>query len=187
MLQAHNEDREDDFSLSSEEGEAHSQYACVATATTNSKMAMALKSTKVQDLDLRSVWLLDNQFTFDLCCNPVFTSRQRSAKRALNMLSNGSGLCISKECKVLAYNFWVWFIKREITNIICLKNLVHLYWVTYDSEQRMAFIVHWEEYSLLNMIFYMCPFGLHLYYPKKTDGQYGFVQTVSDSMKLFNK
>ena len=29
-------------------------------------MTMALKSHKARDLDLRSVWLLDNQSTFDL-------------------------------------------------------------------------------------------------------------------------
>ncbi len=76
---------------------------------------------------------------------------------------------------------------RAMTNIICLKNLIHLYWVTFDSKWWMAFIVHWEEFGLLNMIFDMHPCGLHIYYPKKTDGQYGFVQTVADNRKLFTK
>jgi hypothetical protein len=74
-----------------------------------------------------------------------------------------------------------------MTNIICLKSLVHLYWVTCDSEQQMAFIVHWEEFGLLNMIFDMHPCGLHVYYPKKSNGQYGFDQTVADNTKLFTQ
>ena len=37
------------------------------------------------------------------------------------------------------------------------------------------------------MVFDMHPCGLHVYYPKKIDGQYGFVQTVAENMKLFMK
>jgi len=70
---------------------------------------------------------------------------------------------------------------------LCLKNLIHLYQVTYDSERRTAFIVHREKFGLPNMVFDMRPCELHILYPKKIDGQYGFVQTVADNMKLFNK
>jgi hypothetical protein len=62
------------------------------------------------------------------------------------MSSNGGGLQISKEYMVLGYDFWVWFTARAMTNIICLKNLICLYWVTHDSKQRTAFNVHWEEF-----------------------------------------
>ncbi len=68
-LQAHNEGSQDDSSISSEDGNAHFQYTCAAIASTNPNGAMALKSCKAWDLDLRSVWLLDSQSTFDLCCN----------------------------------------------------------------------------------------------------------------------
>ena len=74
-----------------------------------------------------------------------------------------------------------------MTNILCLKNLIRLYRVTYDSKHRTAFIVHREEFGLPNMVFDMHPCGLHVYYPEKIDGQYGFVQTVADNMKLFTK
>jgi hypothetical protein len=74
-----------------------------------------------------------------------------------------------------------------MTTILCLKNLTCLYQVTYDSKRRTAFIVHWEEFDLPNMVFDMHPCGLHVYYPKKIDGQYGFVQTVANKMKLFTK
>jgi hypothetical protein len=57
----------------------------------------------------------------------------------------------------------------------------------HDSKHQMAFIVHWEEFGHPNMIFDMHPSGLHVYYPNKLDGQYGFVQTVAENMTLFNK
>ncbi len=37
------------------------------------------------------------------------------------------------------------------------------------------------------MVFDMHPCGLHNYYPEKIDGQYDFVQTVANNMKLFTK
>ncbi len=102
------------------------------------------------------------------------------------MLSNGGGLRITKECMVLGYESWVWFTKRAMTNIICLKNIIRLYRVTYNSERRTAFIVYQEEFGLPNMFFDMHPCRLHVYYPEKTDGKYSFVQTVADN-KLFTK
>ncbi len=66
----------------------------------------------------------------------------RKAKQALNMSSNGGGMRITKECMVLGYEFWMWFTKRAMTNIICLKNIIRLYWVTYNSKRQTAFIVH---------------------------------------------
>ncbi len=75
-LQAHQEDSDANSSLSSVEGDTHFQYACAAIATTHLEVAMALKSHKAWDLDLRNVWLLDNQSTFDLCCNPDFAHKR---------------------------------------------------------------------------------------------------------------
>ncbi len=96
------------------------------------KIALALKSKKSMGLDLRNVLLLDNQSTFDLCCNRKFMSSVKTALNALNMTSNGRGLRISEKCKLPGYEFWVWFGKKATTNIICLKNLIKIYRVTYD-------------------------------------------------------
>ena len=54
---------------------------------------------------------------------------------------------------VLGYDFWVWFTARAMTNIICLKNLIRLYWVTYDSKRQTAFIVHWEEFPKYDLLY----------------------------------
>ncbi len=112
-LQAHNKDSKDNSSISSEEGDAHFQYTCASIASTNPNVAMALKSPKAQDFDLRSVWLLDSQSTFDLCCNPDFAAKMQKAKQALNMSSNGGGLCITKKCMVLGYETWMWILRGQ--------------------------------------------------------------------------
>ncbi len=104
----------------------HFQCACAAIASTNLNVAMALKSPKTEDLDLRSVWLLDSQLTFDLCCNPDFAAKKQKDKQVLNIYSNGGGLRITKECMVLGYETWIWFTKRAMTNIICTKNIIRL-------------------------------------------------------------
>ncbi len=76
---------------------------------------------------------MDNQSTFDLCCNRGFMSMIRKGSRALNMTSNGIGLKITKQGKFPGYKFWVWFSEKAIANIICLKNLIKIYRVAYDS------------------------------------------------------
>ncbi len=80
VLQAHQEDSNNNSCLSSEDGDAHFQYACAAIEATNPKVAMALKSHKARDLDLRSVWLLDNQSPFNLCCNLDSARKRHNAK-----------------------------------------------------------------------------------------------------------
>jgi hypothetical protein len=87
-LQAHQENSNNDSSLSSVDRYGHIQYRCAAIATTNPKVAMAHKSHKAGDVDLRSVWLLGYQSTFDLCCNPDFANKRHNAKRAIYMSYN---------------------------------------------------------------------------------------------------
>jgi hypothetical protein len=56
-----------DFSQKISTASKHQFYSALIYS-----VAMALKSHKAQDLNLRSVWLLDNQTTFNLCCNLDF-------------------------------------------------------------------------------------------------------------------
>ena len=85
------------------------------------------------ELDFKNVIFLGNQSTFDLCCNKDFTSNIIMAKIALQMMSNGSGLKITKKCKMPGYKYMVMYRKKVITNTICLKNLIKCYRVTYNS------------------------------------------------------
>ncbi len=152
----------------------------------NPKIVLALKSRKFNDLDLRNVLLLDNQSTFDLCCNKRFTSKIVKATKALMMTSNGGGLRITEKCKIPGYKCPIWYSKKAITNIICLKNIIKCYRVTYDSKLDTTFVVHRSAFGLPDLLFEMHQCCLHVCYPKKM-GQFGFVQTVHDNMKLFSK
>ena len=174
---------EDESSISSSEGRSHFQKNMDMLKEHNP----ALKSRKL-NLDLSNVLLLDNQSTFDLCCNKRFTSKIMKATNALMMTSNGGGLSlrITEKCKIPGYKYPVWYSKKAITNIICLKNLIKCYIVTYDSKLDTTFVVHRSACGLPDLLFEMHPCGLHVCYPKKM-GQFGFVQTVHDNMKLFSK
>jgi hypothetical protein len=179
--------KEEDDGLSiSSEGKSHFQKDVDMLKEHNPKIVLALKSRKFDDLELRNVLLLDNQSTFNLCCNKRFTSKIMKATNALMMTSNGGGLRITEKCKIPGYKYPVWYSKKAITNIICLKNIIKCYRVTYDSELDTVFVVHRSAFGLPDLLFEMHPCGLHVCYPKKM-GQFGFVQTVHENMKLFSK
>jgi len=155
-LQKCEEDDDTNSSLSTE-GTSHFQKSVEMLEECNPKVVLALKSRKLKDLDLKNVLLLDNQSTFDLCCNKKFTSKVFLASNALEMTSNGGGLRITEKCKIPGYKYEVWYSKKAITNIICLKNLIKCYRVTYDSEVDMTFVVHRSAYGLPNLLFEMHP------------------------------
>ncbi len=113
-------------------------------------------------------------------------SRIKKVSHALNMTSDGSGLKITKQRKFPGYKFWVWCSEKAITNIICLKNLIKIYRVTYDSEVETTCVVHCHQFGLPDLFFEMHPCGLHICYLKMM-GEFGFIQTVKDSMELFCK
>ena len=69
------------------------------------KIVLALKHKSYQELDLQNVLLLDNQLTFDLCCNKNFTSKITKANNALQMTGNDGGLKITKKCKIPGYKY----------------------------------------------------------------------------------
>jgi hypothetical protein len=102
------------------------------------------------------------------------------------MTSNGGGLKIPKKSKIPGYKYLVWYSKKVITNIICLKNLIKCYWMTYDSKVDITFVVNCSAFGLPDFLFEMHPCALHVCYPKNI-GEIGFVRTVDDNMKLFSK
>jgi hypothetical protein len=181
-LQKGSEGEGNDLSISSAKGSSHFQEAMEMLQESHPKIALDLKSSKSIGLDLRNVLLFDNQLTFNLCCNRKFVSLVRKALHALNMTSNGGGLKIMEQCKIPGYKYWVWFSENAITNIICLKNLLKIYRVTYDSKVNATFVVHCSMFGLPDFLFEMHPCGLHVCCPKKM-GEIGFVQTVKDNMK----
>ncbi len=110
----------------------------------------------------------------------------RKVSLALIITSNGGGLKIIKQGKFLGYTFWVWCSKQAITKIICLKNLIQICRVTYDSKVETIFVVLCQQFGLPDLFFEMHPCGLHICYLKKM-GEFGFIQMVKDNMKHFRK
>jgi hypothetical protein len=94
-LQKCEDDDDDDLPILSAEGLSHFKKAINFLEESYPNIALALKSRKSLNLDLRFVLLLDNQSTFDLCCNKGFMSMIRKASCALNMTGNGGGLKIT--------------------------------------------------------------------------------------------
>jgi hypothetical protein len=105
-LQKCEEDDNTDSSLSSK-GTSHFQKGVEMLENCNPKIVLALKSKKSKDLDLRNVLLLDNQSTFDLCCNKRFTSKIFGTSNPLIMTSNGGGLKITEKCRIPDYKYEV--------------------------------------------------------------------------------
>jgi hypothetical protein len=133
-LQKCKEDDDNDLYISSTKSSSHFQKAIKFLEESHPKFALALKSSKSLNLDLRCFLLLDNQLMFDLCCNRGFRSRIKKTSCGLNKTHNGGDLKVAKQGKFPGYKFWAWFSKKAITNIICLKNLIKIYRVTYDSK-----------------------------------------------------
>ncbi len=107
-LQKCNKDEDNDLSISSAKGSSHFQEAMEMLQESHPKIALALKSRKSIGFGLSYVLLLDNQSTFNLCCNRMFVFLVRKAMHALNMTINGGGLKIMGQCKIHGYKFWVW-------------------------------------------------------------------------------
>jgi hypothetical protein len=101
-------------------------------------------------------------------------------------MSNGSGLKITEKCKMPGYKYLFWYSKKAITNIICLKILIKCNCVAHDSKVDTTFVVHHNAFGLPDLLFEINPCGLHVCYPKKM-GEFGFIQTVQDYIKLFSK
>jgi hypothetical protein len=99
-LQKYEEDDDNDSSISSAKGLSHVQKAIGFLKKSYPKVVKSL------NLVLMYVLLLDNQSTFDLCCNRGFMSMIRKASGALNMTSNGSDLKITKQGKFLGYKYF---------------------------------------------------------------------------------
>ncbi len=95
-------------------------------------------------------------------------------------------LKITEQCKIPGYKYKLWFLRKAITNIICLKNLIKCYQVTYNSKVDTSFVVHRSADGLPDLLFEMHPCGLHVCYPTKM-GEFGFIQAVEENMKMFSK
>jgi hypothetical protein len=135
-------------------------------------------------LDLRQVVLLDSQSTIDLVCNRTLVTEVFASNKTMRLKSNGGTMTVRQQATIRGYEQKVWYSERAITNILALSNVIKQYRVTYDSDEQM-FIVHRQPHGLPNMKFRMHHSGLHYYDPR--DGEFTFVNTVSENMEGFTK
>ena len=131
-------------------------------------------------------WYVLGMYVYSILLDHQFTLKMMKATNALMMISNGGGIKITEKCKIPGYKYPIWYSKKAITDIICLKNLIKCYRVTYNSKLDTTFVVHYSAFGLPDLLFEIHPCSLHVCYPKKI-GQFGSVQTVHDNMKLFSK
>ena len=129
-----------------------------------------------KNLDLREIILLYSQSTIYLFCNPALVTETSKSSISMRLKRNGGTMVVTHKAKMAVYHKNIWFSKRAITNIIALNNIMHQYWVTYDSEDKM-FIFHQEAEGKQNMGFIMHNIGLHYY--DLCNKHFVFINTVS--------
>ncbi len=134
-------------------------------------------------------------------CGSWIISLSLTYVATLILLTNGrmqKGRCT---CQVKAVNFVSPRNVRFLVMIVGFGSLNRQWLIFFASRTWSACIglhmILCSEQHLLctkrNLVFliwsliYMHPCGLHVYYPKKIDGQYGFSQPVASNMKLFTK
>jgi hypothetical protein len=92
-------------------------------------------------LDLREVILLYSQSTMDLFCNSAMVGKTIKSASIMRLKSNGWTMVVTRTAYMVGYHKTVWFSKKDITNIISLRNLIQQYRITYDSDDLM-FVLH---------------------------------------------
>ena len=99
----------------------------------------------------------------------------------MSVKRNGGSITTNKIGYIKNYGD-VWFDKRAITNILCLKNVKHKYRVTYDSSTDGVFTVHKPGQQLY---FVMHKDGLHC--QDTRNRKITLVQTVQENEEGYSQ
>ena len=149
-------------------------------------MLLINNQAKLTDqLDLKNVILLDNQYTLDLICKKKLTSKLNKLEKKISFQGNGGTRTIKYKARIPGYNCYTWYSKDEIANIISLKNMISRYRVTYDSNDEI-FIVHRESSALPYIDFRIYKSVLHVFYPEDINNIL-LINTVEENMKPFTE
>ena len=100
------------------------------------------------------------------------------------MLKRNSGSMSVSRLANIGEDQSIWFSKKAITNILSLKDVISLYQVSYDSNDK-KFIVHQKEHGKPDMLFKMHSSGLHYWDPSNKD--FNFINTVKANKSVFMK
>ena len=93
---------------------------------------------------MRETITLDNGSTLSLFFNLELVENIRESKTILKMHTNAGSKLSNQQATVPEFGT-VWFQEDSIANIFGFGNLVHQYWITYNSAKEDAFLVHMKE------------------------------------------
>jgi hypothetical protein len=147
------------------------------------KLFKQTHGTKIK-LDLKKVILLDSQGTMGLICDPALVESTFKSSHSMRIKRNGGTMEVEKKqsCQDIMCTYGI--VKKAITNILSLSNVIKQYRVTYDSNDQM-FVVHREPEGKPDMEFRMHKSELHYFDPRNSE--FIFVNTVSENKAGFTK
>ena len=76
-----------------------------------------------KNIDLSKLVLIDNESTMDIFCNLYLVEDMQKVNKPLMVQINGEEIYANHIAQIPGYNKTLWFTRRNINNIIALKNL----------------------------------------------------------------
>ena len=113
-------------------------------------------------LNLREVFLLDNQLNVDLACNHELVEDTHKVNIGCKIGGTGGTLRVTHKASQKGYNHKFWFDEKAIVNIYALCNVIEQYRVSYNSAKSTSIWVHRKERNgMPDVEFKKHPSGLH--------------------------
>ena len=120
-------------------------------------------------LNLREVFLLDNQLNVDLAYNRKLVEDIHKVKIRCKIGGTGGTLRVMHKASQKGYNHKFWSDEKEIANIYTLCNVIEQYRVSYDSAKSTLVWVHRKERNgMPDVEFKKHPSGLHCWDPRES-------------------
>ena len=143
-----------------------------------------------QAKEMREWILLDNESTASIFCNKNYLLDIKEGKEKLVLWTNGGKLVTKMTAIVPGYPKRVWYHPEAITNIFAFHKMEEFYCITYNTNQKKAFIVYWDNDVVE---FKKSSNGLYFYQPKETfktskidkNQELSMLNTISENKEFF--
>ena len=111
----------------------------------NTRSGETRSGALTKPLNLREVFLLDNQSNVDLAFNHELVEDIHKLKIGCKIGGTGGTLRVTHKASQKGYNHKFWFDDKEIANIYALCNVIEQYRVSYNSARSTLIWVHRKE------------------------------------------